>query len=242
MRRRRPAPHGPNDGYLISFGDTMTALLAFFIVLNSLASEQTGVNMYSGTGSFIRATDELGVPGIFKEKLSRNALQLQQPTPQYIVPAEGEPNFHGHGPDESDDTTLIRDWDVENFERAINELTRFHRSTSSRQSTREISLERLAPLAADNDLLDRGMRELLHELAPCLKQPGCELEFIVWTPTPAKSAWERSTRTASHLRQQSVQYLQLDTSSARQVTSSSKPWMYSNVQRPAMSVIVRKTK
>ena len=37
-RCKENCPSGPNNAYLISFGDTMTALLAFFIVLNSLVS------------------------------------------------------------------------------------------------------------------------------------------------------------------------------------------------------------
>ena len=37
VKRKKIAPTGASNAYLISFGDTMTALLAFFIVLNSLA-------------------------------------------------------------------------------------------------------------------------------------------------------------------------------------------------------------
>ncbi|MCA9059275.1 MAG: hypothetical protein KDA85_12285, partial [Planctomycetaceae bacterium] len=40
MGKRCTCPSfGPSQAYLLSFGDTMTALLAFFIVLNSLAKE-----------------------------------------------------------------------------------------------------------------------------------------------------------------------------------------------------------
>ncbi|MCP4857370.1 MAG: hypothetical protein GY903_23045, partial [Fuerstiella sp.] len=51
-------PPGPNQSYLISFGDTMTALLAFFIILNTLAEEQTGANLHAGTGSFMESVDK----------------------------------------------------------------------------------------------------------------------------------------------------------------------------------------
>ena len=53
-KKQKRVPSGPSNAYLVSFGDTMTALLAFFIVLNSLATEQTGANLYSGTGSFVQ--------------------------------------------------------------------------------------------------------------------------------------------------------------------------------------------
>ena len=51
MARKKKLPEPPSKAYLISFGDTMTALLAFFIVLNSLAQEQTGAKLHAGTGS-----------------------------------------------------------------------------------------------------------------------------------------------------------------------------------------------
>ena len=71
-RKKKPQSDGPSQAYLISFGDTMTALLAFFIVMNSLAEEQTGAKLYSGTGSFIRAVRTMGMPGMFpSDKSSR---------------------------------------------------------------------------------------------------------------------------------------------------------------------------
>ena len=62
-RKQKPPPSKPSKAYLVSFGDTMTALLAFFIVLNSFAKDQTGANMHSGTGSFVNAMSTSGLPG-----------------------------------------------------------------------------------------------------------------------------------------------------------------------------------
>ena len=50
MARKKEPDKGPSQAYLISFGDTMTTLLAFFIVLCSMAEDQTGANLYSGNG------------------------------------------------------------------------------------------------------------------------------------------------------------------------------------------------
>ena len=72
-KKKKLEPSVPSKAYLVSFGDTMTALLAFFIVLNSLAKEQTGANMYSGTGSFVSAFSNSGLPGdLFGESLARH--------------------------------------------------------------------------------------------------------------------------------------------------------------------------
>ena len=62
-KKKKAPPSGPSKAYLVSFGDTMTALLAFFIVINSLAQEQTGANLYSGTGSFVSAIGAIGFAG-----------------------------------------------------------------------------------------------------------------------------------------------------------------------------------
>ena len=52
MAKCKNCPSGPNNSYLISYGDTMTALLAFFIILVTLAEEQTGANLHAGDGIF----------------------------------------------------------------------------------------------------------------------------------------------------------------------------------------------
>ncbi|MEZ6064742.1 MAG: flagellar motor protein MotB [Planctomycetaceae bacterium] len=67
--KKRPSS-GASNAYLISFGDTMTALLAFFIVLNSLAEEQTGAKLHRGTGSFVQALNNMGMPGFFTGEVS----------------------------------------------------------------------------------------------------------------------------------------------------------------------------
>ena len=71
VKKKKTPPAAPSKAYLISFGDTMTALLAFFIVINSLAREQTGANLYTGTGSFVNAMNASGLPGRFETKGSR---------------------------------------------------------------------------------------------------------------------------------------------------------------------------
>ena len=85
-RKLKPPPDKPSKAYLVSFGDTMTALLAFFIVLNSFSKEQTGANMYSGTGSFRNAIAAIGVSGGELGDKSKLVIPKEAPSPIYAVP------------------------------------------------------------------------------------------------------------------------------------------------------------
>jgi len=106
----------------------MTALLAFFIVLNSLAEEQSGANLYVGTGSFVRALETFGLPGMFPGELSAQPFQMEQTSPQYLAPSEdqseAEPN--PTGPDDVDSQQRVIDYEEESFHRFLNELDRLH--------------------------------------------------------------------------------------------------------------------
>jgi flagellar motor protein MotB len=240
-RRKKQPPQGPNNGYLVSFGDTMTALLAFFIVLNTLAEEQTGADIHAGTGSFIEATDKLGAPGIFSDGMSRYRLQLDEPSPLYIVPDEDENESFGNasGPDEDGDNSWVRDREQEEYERFLTELERFHEIEPTPSVKGEVSFDRMKRLPRQEPLLDEGMREMLIPLAPLLRRPDYEIEIVVWATTPGPSAWTRSVRQARQLHRETKDLFGSAVDSSR-LTAAGRPWLHSNVERPVVSVIVRR--
>ncbi len=66
LRRRKSADsHINTEGWMMSYADMATILLAMFIVLSTLGKDQSGVNLYNGTGSFRKALDSFGLPGAF---------------------------------------------------------------------------------------------------------------------------------------------------------------------------------
>lgn len=219
----------------------MTALLAFFIVLNSLANEQTGLNLYSGTGSFIRATDTLGVPGIFREGRSRHPVQLDESSPLYLVEDEQPLDRHGDGPDPENDSLFLRDREQEDFERLLNELERLHTPIGEEVTLGEVSFDRHHALPVQPPHLDQSLQVLLAELRPDLVRGHTQLELIVWTPTPAEAAWQRSASMASVIAQEAAAFLQLDEQSRTRLMGSSRTWGSSTRKRPVLTVVVRKT-
>ena len=76
------------NGWMMSYADMATTLLAMFIALSTLGKDQSGVSFYNGTGSFLRALDTFGLPNLFPS--STRAIRLQATGPHYWVGDPGE--------------------------------------------------------------------------------------------------------------------------------------------------------
>ena len=241
-KRERREPSKPNQSYLISFGDTMTALLAFFIVLNALAEEQTGIDLHSGTGSFVEITSNLGVKGIFTDGMSRYATQLKESTPLYNVTSDDNDDATGSGtgPDEDGDTSWVRDREQEEYERFLIELERLHQVKPQPMVDGEVSFDRFERLPAEPPLFDAAMREMMIPLAPQLRSGNYEVELVIWSPTPAPTAWKRSLFQAYQLREEVIKAMRLTPDEARRFSAVAKTWIYSDVKRPILTLTLRK--
>lgn len=219
----------------------MTALLAFFIVLNSLASEQTGANLYSGTGSFISATDSLGVPGMFATKQSRKSIQLNTASPLYRVPAPSSDHQRGFGPDEEVNELAVKDREREDFERMLNELERFSDQVSGKSISGEVSFDRMKKLPTSAPYLDVPFQKMLVELRPFLSRRHASLELIVWAPTPSAKSWEASALIANQIAQESAAFMQLTPEQTKRLTGTCRQWNSSSMKRPHVTLVIRQS-
>lgn len=240
-RRNSKPPSGPNNGYLISFGDTMTALLAFFIVLNSLASEQTGANLYSGTGSFMEVSESMGVPGLFTDGQSAYAHQFDHASPLYIVNEDGEDHFgaSANGPDKDGDTTYVRDREQENYERFLNEMQRLHDSRKEEEIEGEVAFDRLEPLEHAEPIDEELKRQLL-TIVPMLQRNEYEVEIRVWSTTPALTAWKRAAEHAVKIEAYTRSFFERSGRTPAHLTATASLWTSPDLQRPSLSLIVRR--
>lgn len=240
MPRKKRAPSKPSQAYLVSFGDTMTALLAFFIVLNSLAQEQTGANLYTGTGSFSSAIRGLGVPGWFKTKASKSPIPNPHSKPTYYVDDEGNAIEKGAGPDEDDNGLNVIDRQLEQAQRIVNELEYLFPLSRSEGSQTDVAFDIFEPIDKREGLLNADLRKVLIKCLPLIRKPDYEIELVVWSPTPSQSAWARTAILADEIRKQITSEFNLDSAQSNSIRCVSRTWIHSVEQRPVVSVRVIK--
>jgi hypothetical protein len=239
MPRRKPAASGPNNGYLVSFGDTMTALLAFFIVLNSLASDQSGADLHSGTGSFVHVTNSMGLPGLFSTEHSSYPFSMIAPSPLFenVSDAEGA---SGAGPDDSADSIWERDRAWGEFQRLLFEFERYHETNHQRTVVAEVSIDRLGSWPPGEGLLDKDLRQQLSTLLPLIRSGFYEIEYVIWATTPSASAWSRGLQQAAALQTSIRSQCGLAPAECDRVRVIVRNWNARKIKRPALSCVVRR--
>lgn len=243
-RKERPKPKGPSQGYLVSFGDTMTALLAFFIVLNSLAEEQTGANLYSGTGSFIDALQSVGLDGVFPKKATDMPFQLKEISPLYLVPSDNldDAGKTSTGPDEEDSASRIVDREKDDYQRFLIELNRVAQVKTQLVSEDDVTFDIFNRLQRTAPWLPEESHSALTHVLPLLRRGSYRVEIIVWATTPSPTAWKRAVMQSHDIEQHLVKMARLSDRQRSRLSAFGKPWRFRDLKRPVMSIVVTKIK
>ena len=239
--KKKPEDPPPSKAYLVSFGDTMTTLLAFFIVLCSLAEEQTGADLYSGTGSFIEAMKGMGLPGKFEGKRTSKAMQLNDPSPLYVAAdLDGnKPEPDSTGPDEPNDIRTI-DRETEVYQRLLNEIDRIAKVDNLPETKGEVVFDFFNRFNREPPYLTEGYRKALLQLVPSLRRDTHRVDIVVWANMPSPKSWQRAANQATAISEEAGVLLRLNDDQKRRLRSVGKPWRFSDAKRPICSVIVRK--
>jgi len=219
----------------------MTTLLAFFIVLVSLAKEQTGANLHAGTGSFVRAVQSFGLPGLFSESRSARATQFNAGGPKYHIEEAKEPTRSNKlGSDDGSDRLPVLDRESERFQRFLDELDQLaDRSELPKESARA-SFDLYLPLSKHPPYLRDGHMKVLSAVLPPLRRPGYRVYLIVWAGTPSRTAWARAASKAHVAAEYFARTASLSPTARARLVPLGRSWLYSNVRRPTVSVVVAK--
>ncbi len=233
----------PSKAYLVSFGDTMTALLAFFIVLNSLAQDQTGAKMHRGTGSFVNAIKSIGVPGSFSGDRSGNLMAKTAPSPIYAVPnnADNPGNRKGEGPDEEINSQRIINRETDNFHRFLNEVKRQYSVETHSSTQSQFVLDTWEPLGdVGEELLGPKSLQVASDAISQIGNPGMDIELVIWANMPSAKALQRAVEKAARAEEQIDRLFRLTETQRKRIRFSAKPWLFVDAKRPIASFIISK--
>jgi len=134
--------------YMVSFGDMMTNLLTFFILMCALAQEQDAGLLAKGIGSFVAAVESHGKPGLLTE--GRKAEIFSEVRRRFNLPPEEDPERReAHA-------------DASSFELLPAALGMLEPHDELRQPL-------IATFGVDSDTLTTGARQYVDRIAPTLK-------------------------------------------------------------------------
>ncbi len=243
-RKPKAPPSKPSKAYLVSFGDTMTALLAFFIVLNSFAKDQTGANMHSGTGSFVNAVSSIGLPGTAPGNRSHQVVEKKAPAPLYAIREDGEDTSHPDrlGPDTEVDDQRIIDRQTDNFKRFLTEINRQFEVKEEQPTRSQVVFDSFEKLARQDKqptppLLENAIQIAADSIGQ-LRREEFELEIVVWASMPSRIAMNNAMETAVAIQKQIDSSFNLSDSQRVRISTSAKPWLFVDATRPKISFVL----
>lgn len=220
----------------------MTALLAFFIVLNSLAKEQTGANLQAGTGSFVQAFKGKGGSGKPGSGTVSQGFQMPEAAPRYVIPTDNEEEATGlpTGTDDTYQNERVLNRQEEDFQRFIQEIQRLHSAEELPKITGEVTFDVFGVLPSEPPYMNDELKQILIDSAPAVRRPGHSLQLIVWARMPSESAWRRAIQQAQGLRKEARQLLG-PAADRFPIEATGQPWISQSARRPGASVVIQRT-
>jgi Membrane MotB of proton-channel complex MotA/MotB len=237
--RKRALAAVNTEGWMMSYADMATILLAMFIVLSTLGKDQTGASLQKGLESWRETRHSLGL-GNFLPTSSR-ANSFEHVGPKYNLDNGGNTG-QGQG-DTGDGKPGSRsiDQETEAFQRFLNELERQFKVNRLPDVVGQASVDLFEPFNQEKPYWTSRQKELLTQIIPLLRRSDYRVVFVVWAPMAKESALMRSAEKAKQLADELAIMAQLETKSRDRLVSVAKTWPYVEFQRPVASLVVVRT-
>ena len=241
VRRKSVDGHINTEGWMMSYADMATILLAMFIVLSTLGKDQTGVNLYNGTGSFRKALDEFGLPGMFGT--SSQPVQFSYSAPHYAIdePQGGPGKGQGSGTGDEGPPSRTIDGEQEQMQRFLQEMGRRFPVEKVPRTEGQAVIDFYERLKSSPPYLLPSQSEVIWQTISVLQRNNFRVFLVVWTPTPAASAWVRAAKQAQVLVAEVAETAQLSAQARSRLIPLGNAWRYPDLQRPVMSLVIVKT-
>ena len=234
-RRKRADGRINTTGWMISYADMATILLAMFIVLSTLGKDQTGISLQQATGSLEKARTSFGLPGLFAT--TSQPIPMRGPTPHYaFTRSEEEPDAKPAG----GRPERIFDGDEEHLRRFVQEIRRQFPCERQPRPAGQVIVDLYEPLAKQAPYLTDKHNEVLYQMLPLLEQSNYRLQLVVWAGTPAATAWTRATNQATLAAREFAAAAALSEAAAKRLLPCGQPWRYRDVRRPVLSLVLTK--
>jgi flagellar motor protein MotB len=243
-RKQKPIDAGPSKAYLVSFGDTMTALLAFFIVLNSLAKDQTGANMYAGTGSFVNAFAKSGTPGGMPGNRSSDMIQQAHQAPIYALAKNLEKNESegSIGPDDTQDKDRVLDREKEEFQKFLSKVESNYGLESKPSTVNQVVFDSFDFFDKKDGSLSEHAIKLAAEMIPKLRKSNSTMETIVWAAMPSRAEIQRKLSKSHQVKTEIESLFWLKPNMKSRMSFTVKPWLFKDAKRPVISFVISETR
>lgn len=217
------------EGWMMSYADMATILLAMFIVLTVLGQDQTGVSLHKGLESYRESRDSFGLSGMFES--SPRSVQFDAPTTRFPSGADGESGSAGRS----------LDAELERLQHFVHEMDRQFPIDKLPPARAQATVDLFDPIHKESPYLASKHREVLGQVLPLLKRGDYRVTLVVWATMPSDSAWLRAAEQANHVADEAADTAQLEAKDRARFTALGQPWRYPDYQRPVLSISVTKT-
>lgn len=234
---RRKKKKGDAEGlpsWIVSYGDLVTTLLCFFIILSTLAKDQTGMRLYAGLESF---RNRPVFPEVFgSSKRSSNMVLLDVPASSKI------PKSLMESPQKQAEKKRLMDLELADFQRFLGEMQRQFEVQKSSVTWKTVTFDIFEPLSQPSLTPGPQATKKITEMMRLVLQGNYQLTIMVWATMPSKSAWIRAGNQANSVAGHVITQWNLTPQDQKRILPQGRVWRYRDSPRPVLSLVLARVK